>query len=192
MTTTIAAALLQDVPRFASPDGNLLAEEDVLAALSAHLDPALAERVGEVVERLREGMPETFDATEGYAPSVSLAEERMADAADLITALLAQNTWLKANVEAGDLVNGLEKNRAEAAEAERDDAVIKRAAWELEAKTLQVRLTAAEAQIATLTAQVERLEAAIRELKRCWYQGDLTENDFRAALTETATTEDRT
>lgn len=31
-------------------------------------------------------------------------------------------------------------------------------------------------------ARAERLEAAIRELKRCWYQGDLTENDFAAAL----------
>lgn len=33
-------------------------------------------------------------------------------------------------------------------------------------------------------ARAERLEAAIRELKRCWYQGDLTENDFAAALKE--------
>ena len=31
-------------------------------------------------------------------------------------------------------------------------------------------------------ARADRLEAAIHELKRCWYQGDLTENDFAAAL----------
>ncbi len=36
--------------------------------------------------------------------------------------------------------------------------------------------------MADLQARAERLEAAIRELKRCWYQGDLTENDFAAAL----------
>lgn len=40
----LAAALLKDVPRFASPDGNLLAEEDVLAALSRVMQHMRAER----------------------------------------------------------------------------------------------------------------------------------------------------
>lgn len=123
MTQDLAAALLKDVPRFASPDGNLLAEEDVLAALSRALDPAIAERAGEEVAEFAKNAA----IWEGYAgaptcPTFSRGDarywsERYAKAADLITALLAQNAWLKANVEAGDLVNGLEKNRAEAAEA---------------------------------------------------------------------------
>lgn len=141
-------------------------EEHVLAALSRALDPALAERVGEVVERLREGMPETFDATEGYAPSVSLAEERMADAADLITALLTQNAALR---------------------AERDDAVIKRAAWELEAKTQQSRAEAAE-------AVAEKLRGAMiqmRDDKTGFRHAVHFRRFITAALTETATTEER-
>lgn len=53
--TDLATALLRDVPRFASPDGNLLAEKDVLAALSRALDPAIAERAGEVLEGVTDG-----------------------------------------------------------------------------------------------------------------------------------------
>ncbi|XAI95316.1 hypothetical protein [Nostoc phage Nsp-JY18] len=101
-TTDLAAALLRDVPRYEpdnpldsapsmkdDPQGDWLSRDEVLAALSRALDPAIAERAGEVVERLR-GRP---DAIEDVG---RLRDE----AADLITALLAQNAALRAERDA--------------------------------------------------------------------------------------------
>lgn len=96
--TDLATALLRDVPRFASPDGNLLAEKDVLDTLSRALDPALTERAGEVLERLRKA--------DEYEP---LGHDGW-EAADLITTLLAQNAALRA--ERDELSSKLEVERA--------------------------------------------------------------------------------
>ena len=110
MTDNPLAALLRDVPIRGRINAGrkcldeLVSKKDVLAALTL---PDMDEVV-KVLERLRS----VHSATDCEA------------AADLITALLSQRAadaarikWLEANVEAGDLVNGLEKNRAEAAEA---------------------------------------------------------------------------
>lgn len=113
--TTLAAALLKDVPTDAlakiiygamrferqneTPEwvdgGNAIAQDEarraaakaqdvIVATLSRALDPAIAERAGEVLERLQKA--------DEYEP---LGHDGW-DAADLITALLAQNAALQA------------------------------------------------------------------------------------------------
>ncbi|WWT39626.1 hypothetical protein [Microcystis phage Mel-JY03] len=85
--TTLAAALLRDVPHDYNENGErVMLETEVLAALSRALDPALTERAGEVVADLRD------DAQWG-TPICT-------EAADLITALLAQNAALRAERDA--------------------------------------------------------------------------------------------
>lgn len=124
--TTLAAALLRDVPRYdasavmwtledvepkSTADGKWLCYTEVLAALTAALDPAIAERAGELLPDLQ------ISADDG--------DIDCKEAADLITALLAQNAALRAErdavVTARDTMGNLwaqEKARAEAAEAE--------------------------------------------------------------------------
>lgn len=114
--TTLAAALLRDVPRYActnagdmedDPFGKFLFRNDVLAALTAALD-GVDERAGEVLERLRAeksviSTTRTFPSGDErdmvlvphYGPNL-LANK----AADLITALLAQNAALRAERDA--------------------------------------------------------------------------------------------
>lgn len=78
--TDLAAALIEDVPI-----GYWVKRADVLAALSRALDPALAERVGEIAAVLHHRWQQSTDY-----------DRTDLDAADLITALLAQNAALRA------------------------------------------------------------------------------------------------
>lgn len=128
--TTLAAALLKDVKRHggwhALDPVPVMYEANVLAALTAAMDPALSERAGEVLERLQKA--------DEYEP---LGHDGW-DAADLITALLARIAAMEAQIKG--LEGGIEaacdreaeterklrtalaasETRAEAAEAERD------------------------------------------------------------------------
>ena len=97
-TTKLAETILRDVPRYwqasnrslqQATDGSWLKRTDVLAALTTAMDPAIAERAGEVLEALRSKTP---NMTKGHAA--------MEAGADLITALLAQNAALRAEREA--------------------------------------------------------------------------------------------
>ena len=109
--TDFAAALLRDVPRYEpdnpldsapsmkdDPQGDWLSRDEVLAALSRALDPAIAERAGEVLPRLRKA--------DEYEP---LGHDGW-EAADLITTLLTANTALRA--ERDELSSKLEVERA--------------------------------------------------------------------------------
>jgi len=96
---TLAAALLKDVPRWTKINdwevvgSPLLDEHAVLAALSRAMSDDLAERAGGFVEGLLEETPNhPIDLTLGQW--VGMREERP-KAADLITALLAQNAALR-------------------------------------------------------------------------------------------------
>lgn len=132
--TDLAAAILRDVRRYTKhegwqhsvdPDGEWLSRDEVLAALSAAMDPALSERAGEVLERLQKA--------DEYEP---LGHDGW-EAADLITDLLAQNAALRAERDTSNEIGrafeedaGQQRARAEAAEAkvkrlraERDDAL---------------------------------------------------------------------
>ena len=94
----LAAAIMRDVPRYRlngydaatepAKQGGIVFLSDVLAALSAAID-GVDERAGEVLERLR-GRPDAIEDV-----------DRLRDeAADLITAFLAQNAALRGRVEA--------------------------------------------------------------------------------------------
>lgn len=92
--TTLAETILRDVPRYSlnmlaiemteTPHGGWVKLPAVEAALTTAMDPALAERAGEVLPRLRKA--------DEYEP---LGHDGW-EAADLITALLAQNAALRA------------------------------------------------------------------------------------------------
>jgi formate dehydrogenase maturation protein FdhE len=141
MTTDLAAALLRDVPtRYQPVNGDrLLHESDVLAALSAHLDADLAERAGEAIESLRLWNRD--------------------DAADLITALLAQNAALR---------------------AERDSLLRGHRTLNVSGAKLEDRLTAAE-------ARTERLEAVLQKIADMPdYRLPKPQDIARAALTTEA------
>ena len=85
--TDLATALLRDVRRHYDADAlRVMLEADVLAALSRALDPALTERAGEVLPRLRKA--------DEYEP---LGHDGW-EAADLITTLLAQNAALREQI----------------------------------------------------------------------------------------------
>ncbi|WWT39563.1 hypothetical protein [Microcystis phage Mae-JY02] len=163
--TTLAAALLRDVPHDYNENGErVMLETEVLAALSRALDPALTERAGEVVADLRD------DAQWG-TPICT-------EAADLITALLAQNAALRAerdaareqarsNSFAGEGYVFMQQ-RAEAAEAEveklraeRDELSSKLEVERALTDAVHRLAKSAEARIATLTARVEGLTGAL-------------------------------
>lgn len=136
--TTLAETILRDVKRY-EPDwakepydrsemvestvGDWLSRDEVLAALTAALDPAIAEKAGEEIESLRLWNRD--------------------DAADLITAILAQNAALRKERDASN-----ELGRA----------------FEEDAGQQRERAEAAEAQNAALTAQVEGLTGAVKGL----------------------------
>ena len=109
------------------------------AALARAMDPALSERAGNLLPELQKAMvpydPEV-DAQEYWETLCSLS-------ADLITALLAQNAALR---------------------AERDDARKWAAEQHACADRYAARADAAEAQIAALTARVERLTGALEKI----------------------------
>ena len=190
---TLAAAILRDVPirgRIQSdPTGlqEFVFKRDVIAALSRAMSDDLAERAGEVLEGVTPGpwssemlmqddpngdeWPTDIEVASqsgrhihghdlGYNPDVDLeiiANARfIATARELVPALIAQNAALRA-------------------ERDRFEAALGRACLVGGTTYLVEKAQKAE-------ARAERMEAAIRELKRCWYQGDLTENDFAAAL----------
>ena len=85
---------------------------------------------------------------------------------------------------AADRIEALVKERDEALEwLSASQGYIVDAVFALDKQEkAEAKLAAMEAIATQWKARAERLEAAIRELKRCWYQGDLTENDFAAAL----------
>ena len=109
----LSAALLRDVKRHYDANAErVMLEAEVLAALSRALD-GVDERAGEVVRELRE------------VAAVFTKDTVFTDAADLITALLAQNAALRAERDAvfGMYMRSSEegfrqKARVEAAEAE--------------------------------------------------------------------------
>lgn len=114
----------------------LLGEEyvavaDVLAALSRALDPALAERVGEVLEALR------------FSCLVSAPGHSAATVSDLLTALLTANAALRAERDA--LAERLEKEMADCDAADR------------RGKRLSSRLTAAEAREERLRGALQEI-----------------------------------
>lgn len=129
--TTLAAAILRDVPRIQAFGGNVLSEDYVLATLTAAMDPALTERAGEVLSRLRKA--------DEYEP---LGHDGW-EAADLITALLTANAALR---------------------AERDKWMERCGRERAFASSHRIRAEAAEAQIATLTARVERLTGVLEAM----------------------------
>lgn len=102
--SNLAETILQDVPRYgcweldsdamrASTDGRYIELDAVLAAITAAMDPAIAERAGEVAKRLRAVCTCNIDS------SPCMAEDDCRDAisaADLITALLTANAALRA------------------------------------------------------------------------------------------------
>lgn len=111
-TTTLAAAILRDVPRHSGCEVirpvTVIYEHEVLAVLTAAMDPALSERAGEVVERLQAeksvvSTTRTFPSGDErdmvlvphYGPN-PLANA----AADLITALLTANAALRVERDA--------------------------------------------------------------------------------------------
>lgn len=75
--TTIAETILRDVPRYGTKSigtrtfvgqddqGGMVRLADVLAALTAAMDPAIAERAGEVLEGVTEGPWATGELTKG-------------------------------------------------------------------------------------------------------------------------------
>lgn len=157
--TTLAAALLKDVPRYGTdpddcsgfilvhtPDGPWLDRADVLSALTAALDPAIADRAGEVVKELR--LPWTI--AENMQPLLP-------QAADLITALLAQIAALRAERDAL-----AERNKENSRLAEENAQ----------------GLRAAEAQIAALTARVEGLTGALRAIADSNIQSFMLDANF--------------
>ena len=167
-TSLTATLLLKDVPRHLVPRGNVLYEAEVLAALSRALDPALAEQAGALTKRLRK----TEEA--GHVHHLSKAD-RLA-AADLITALLAQNAALR---------------------AERDEH---RRNWEraFNANTaLEERLAAAEAKVEKLRGALVDLTAAFakkvdvnRTKWRMSYEHPLSAYDRAMDLLAALTTEE--
>lgn len=167
--TTLAETILRDVPIRGriytggriNTGGNCLDElvlkKDVEAALTAAMDPALTERAGEVLSRLRKA--------DEYEP---LGHDGW-EAADLITALLAQNAALRANT-----VQMLDEADREYNRKTND--LIERHAEQLAALRAEVRKSAMDAVSAGCQAQeaweaqkaaearAERLEAALRLL----------------------------
>lgn len=144
MTANPFAALLDGVPRYDGygtfdPDGDVVRLSEVLAALAAAVPADLAE-AGEVLDEIRRVDP--FE----NPLAASEAEQR---AADTITALIARLAAQEAQIK------GLE--------AERDDAVVKRAAWELEAKTLEPALVAERAKTARLVEAADWQEKQRRD-----------------------------
>ena len=199
--TTLAETILRDVPRHDAYDvmmtldghplpggcafGKWVRHADVLAALSRALDHAIAERAGEVVADLRD------DAQWGTPICTK--------AADLITALLAQNAALRAERDA---------LAAQVAEVTSDRAYIIGAndGWEAAveqsvatpaAAAMLARAEAAEAEVEKLRGALEGLEKASSEVSRRgaetgpqWSKLTIAILQARAALTETATTEE--
>lgn len=121
-------------------------------ALVAAMDPALTERAGEVLSRLRKA--------DEYEP---LGHDGW-EAADLITALLAQNAALQWVADEG------KRLRAEA-EAERDALRAERDAAHALASERSSALLAAEATIATLTEKVEAMRRALKYYKDTFCEG---------------------
>lgn len=98
--TDLAAAILRDVRRCDpnwnrammddANDGDWVTYGEVLATLTAAMDPAIADRAGEVLERLR------WHREHPVTGKLVYANEDGPDAADLITALLTANAVLRA------------------------------------------------------------------------------------------------
>jgi hypothetical protein len=150
--SNLAETILRDVPIRGriytggriNTGGNCLDElvlkKDVLAALTAALDPAIAERAGEVAKRLRAVCTCNIDS------SPCMADDDCRDAisaADLITALLTANAALR---------------------AERDKWMERCGRERAFASSHLIRAEAAEAQIAALTARVEGLTGALEKI----------------------------
>lgn len=145
--SNLAETILRDVPIRGriytggriNTGGNCLDElvlkKDVLAALTAALDPAIAERAGEVVKALR-ACANGIGSFKTQKGDFGLCD----DAADLITALLTANAALR---------------------AERDKWMERCGRERAFASSHLIRAEAAEAQIAALTARVEGLTGAL-------------------------------
>lgn len=135
--SNLAETILRDVKRYSLTQlgpvegGQWLHYPDVLSAITAAMDPAIAERAGEVLERLQKA--------DEYEP---LGHDGW-DAADLITALLAQNAALR---------------------AERDELSSKLEVERFVTDAMHRLAKAAEAQIAALTARVEGLTGAAKRV----------------------------
>lgn len=124
----VLAALLKDVPRYdtdpndytaliKTDDGDWLSRDEVLAALSRALDPALAERVGEMLEGGEFDPVSMYEEALGFANGTKVpakwalwAHSDLVRSRTLITALLAQNAALRA--ERDELSSKLEVERA--------------------------------------------------------------------------------
>ena len=142
MTDNIFAALLRDVPRYTylSDYGHLeqfMEEADVLAALSAHLDAAIAEQAGEMAKRL-----DAVSLDVGYSSTTTLDSGVVRQAADLITALLTQIAALR---------------------AERDSLLRGHRTLNVSGAKLEDRLTAAEAEVEKLREALVACEAWIAD-----------------------------
>lgn len=144
-TTTLAAAILRDVPRHSGCEVirpvTVIYEHEVLAALTAALDPAIAEQAGEVLEGVTPGpwvyeytgightvrQPGAYNAifTVNHAGNFEQDARFIAWCRESVPALLAQIAALRAE---RDTVLGMymrssdegfrQKARADAAEAE--------------------------------------------------------------------------
>lgn len=161
MTQDLAAALLKDVPRYEpdnpldsapsmkdDPQGDWLSRDEVLTALSRTLDPAIAERAGKMLEGGEFDPVSMYEEALGFANGTKVpakwalwAHSDLVRSRTLITALITQNAALRAENEA---------YRESHLHAD------KRLLHE------KARAEAAEAQIATLTAQVEGLTGALK------------------------------
>lgn len=175
--TTLAAAILRDVPRYGTdpddcdgfiptPDGAWLDRDEVLAAITAAMDPAIAERAGEVVKALR-ACANGIGSFKTQKGDFGLCD----DAADLITALLTANAALRAERDVSNELGrafeedaGQQRERAEAAEAERDALRAKVARMEGAADRVRAASAIEHARASQFAAEakVARLEGALR------------------------------
>lgn len=156
---------LEDVEPKSTADGGWVRYSDVLAALSTALDPAIAERAGEVLERLQKADEYEPLGNDGW------------DAADLITALLTANAALRAERDASNELGrafeedaGQQRARAEAAEAklaevERELALATSGA-QRQYNDMLSALTIAEAKLAEVTAERDDLAERNKENSR--------------------------
>ena len=182
-TADLAAALLRDVPRLKRHlrGPNFLPEAEVLAALFRALTLPDGE-AWRVLERLA-----VFRTVWGELPSIAPHRETApgittgtvigacADAADLIKALLAQRAADVARIRELEAQNGILRTEKHAdaeaigdlqaklaeVEKERDEAVQKHLGAERVCDLLDNKRAAAEATVATLTAQVEAMRGAV-------------------------------
>ena len=191
--TDLAAALLRDVARYrltgydagTQPDGAgpYVSHHEVLAALTAALDPALAERVGELLPDLQLAADDgDIDCKE----AVSLLSALLTANA----ALRAERDWWKQDDRAA--WDKCEERRIaqEAAEAERDKQAKAHEkeiyVWSENYAALERKLTAAEAREERLRGALELIADTDPDEGTAWFH-----SVANAAITETATTEER-